>query len=443
MPVPLSPREGISLLDTAVQFCWQGTEDGFGYELQYVPVQTAYAHMPEAAVGPGKWFWRVRTMTNEGTFGQWSEVRSFTCRHSLRAVRRDVDVSAARPLFICHLHNHDEIDACWQSIPGVLRTHSVLRVERHTTGDLLKVREAAERCGVPIVIQLAGPHDSYGGRYARIPLADVEMIYQRFTQVKGTQIVEQSCQGGLARGHVTRYLIGMMRLAAGYGKVAVWGDGHWHGNNVWLDAAQHAELFHTMAECSEHVVPMWKMNCGWCPYAVQGAVYGLWAAGAVANWGIEPESWYWYEAGLGELGEPQKGSKEGRIEAFPATFWGQMVLTGLSGGATAYCFEPQDGIWSAPGSRRPPQDPPQRPRGPAGPAATAGRPGGRSAARVAARCSRATGAAGRGRGPGGRLCRRGRGPARGGCGLRQVGRRPALSPTAPFRAWFRAWPALY
>jgi len=354
--------DGMRLLDAAVQFCWRATEDGFGYELQYarredfsdarsVVMQNLhpadkYAHLPESFLSSGRWFWRVRTMTKEGIFGRWSPLRSFTTVTTFKTNDRELTISAEHPLFL--FFSGDEIVENWASLPEQLKPYVVFRVERHATEELIPLCELAEQHQIPLVIQLAGPHDVYSGKYARIPLSDVEYIFQRFSTVKGVQIVEQSCQGGLKQPRVTQYLMGMMRLAAAYGKVAVWADGHWHGNNIWIDAELHETLYRTMVECGEYIIPMWKMNCGWMPYAVQGAVFGMWVGGAVANWGVEPESWYWYEAGFREL-NVQYGFKEGDRGLCPSTFWGQMILMGLSAGAAVYCIEPPNAIWSAPG----------------------------------------------------------------------------------------------
>ncbi|MFH1006253.1 MAG: hypothetical protein V1800_01960 [Candidatus Latescibacterota bacterium] len=362
IPTPVSPADGISTLDKAVQFCWTSIEKGFGYELQIarkgdfsdaesVVMQnlepaTKRTHLPEKPLSSGDWFWRVRGMDGEGIFGNWSPVRSFTTRSASQQMPPERTISADHPLFI--LFCGDEIVENWESVPEHLKPHVVFRVEQHTTEELLPVCELAQEHNIPLLIQLAGPHDVYSGKYARIPLSDVELIYQRFPTVKGVQIVEQSCQGGLKQPRVIRYLMGMMHLAAAYGKVAVWADGHWHGNNIWIDASLHEELYRTMCACREYIIPMWKMNCGWTPYGVQGATFGMWAGGAVANWGIEPESWFWFEAGFREL-DKQVDFKNGAVDGCPAPFWGQMILMGLSSGAAAYCIEPPNAMWSAPG----------------------------------------------------------------------------------------------
>jgi len=86
---------------------------------------------------------------------------------------------------------------------------------------------------------------------------------------------------------------------------------------------------------------MWKMNCGWTPLLIHSVLLRLWLTGIVDYWGVEPESWYWFEAGYKNLGE-YYGFKKGDHKLLPKVFYGQMILLGAAFGATAYCFEPPE-----------------------------------------------------------------------------------------------------
>ena len=317
IPMLRSPVDGIQILCTSVQFCWGATEDGFGYELQYslaedfsdftsqvcqnLPVVDAHALIPEEPLSAGKWFWRMRTMTIDGVFGHWSPPRSFTAVSSCWKGKPELTVSKEHPLFLFYNWGGEGLAEEWQLVPERLKPYILLRIERPKTEDLVALCERTQVLGIPTLIQLVGPHDSWDGKGQRIPLADVEHILQRFSMVKGVIIVEQSCQGGLKQSRVMKYLIGMLRLVSFYGKIAVWADAQWHGNNIWIDAALNQEMYRAIQECGASLIPTWKMNCGWMPYAVQGPIFGLWMGGAVANWGVEPENHFWYEAGFHEL----------------------------------------------------------------------------------------------------------------------------------------------
>jgi hypothetical protein len=73
----------------------------------------------------------------------------------------------------------------------------------------------------------------------------------------------------------------------------------------------------------------------------------------VERWGVEPEAWYWFEARYRGLGEQVEEGKGGDWTMCPPTFWGQMILTGLAGGATCYCLEPSASLWEKDDPERP------------------------------------------------------------------------------------------
>ncbi|MFH1008973.1 MAG: hypothetical protein V1800_15980 [Candidatus Latescibacterota bacterium] len=360
IPALRSPIDGMKILCTSVQFAWGATDDGFGYELQYalkedfsdftshvfqnMPISDAHAVIPKERLTAGKWFWRMRTMTIDGVYGHWSAPRSFTAISSCRKAEPERTVSREHPLFLLYNWGGDDLDVEWAEVPEHLKPHILVRIERPKTEDLLALCERTQVLGIPTLIQLVGPHDHWDGKGQRIPLADVEHILQRFSTVKGVIIVEQTCQGGLAQPRVKDYLIGLLRMVSHYGKIAVWADAQWHGNNIWMDAQLDEEMHAAMLACGQSLIPTWKMNCGWMPYAVQGSTFGLWMEGAVDNWGVEPEVHFWYEAGFHELDE-QTSFKEGDGQFFPIPFWGQMALMGLSSGAALYSFEPPDSVW--------------------------------------------------------------------------------------------------
>jgi len=104
-------------------------------------------------------------------------------------------------------------------------------------------------------------------------------------------------------------------------------------------------LLDIFREHRQNVVPLWKMNCGQVPLSIHGAVLGYWAAGLVDQFGVEPEDWYWFEAGFGGLGEASGRLNGGDHEKLPPTMWGQMLLLGLASGASCFCLEPYTGIW--------------------------------------------------------------------------------------------------
>lgn len=82
--------------------------------------------------------------------------------------------------------------------------------------------------------------------------------------------------------------------------------------------------------------------------SIHGSLLALWLSGSVSNWGVEPENWYWFEAGFAEQ-NTQKWFKEGSPAKMPSSFYGQMLLLGIASGATVYVLEPPSAVWEAPG----------------------------------------------------------------------------------------------
>lgn len=363
VPVLLSPRTGITVSDVAVHFLWTACKDSRGYQIHYdqdpafsggvckmvisTEESNRYSYLPEQIPKEGKWFWRVRSLLFEGgKFGPWSETGSFNVVPVKPKQKPQMEISPDHPLFA--LLAGREVGAYWDSISPALRPYTALRVEERDGDDLIALCQEAQDKGVPIIAQLIGPHDVIGGTYGRIPLADVELLFQRFPVVKGVQIVEQSCQNGMANPVVPLYVKRLLPLAASYGRLFIWADGLWHGNNLWVDVLEDEDLFSTLVEYAPYFVPAWKMNCAWTPYLIQSCVLGIWLSGAAAQWGVEPESWYWHEAGFTKLNE-QYGFKEGELADMPPAFYGVMTALGISAGASVYILEPPNDFWSKPG----------------------------------------------------------------------------------------------
>ncbi|MCD6231537.1 hypothetical protein J7K28_02745 [Candidatus Aerophobetes bacterium] len=357
-----SPVEGMSVSNFAVHFLWHKVESWPNYELQYSQerdfskatslqiVDTMdiedLAYLPQGNFSEGKWFWRVRAIEEKGSGGKWSKISSFIVRDEASEKTRELKISPEHPLFV--LFSTGKISLDWGSLPQILKPYTVLRVEMSPLEKLIDICYVAQREGIPILIQASGPKDTtkwHQGRYNRVPLSFVEYIFQKFPIVKGAMIVEQSCQGGARNPLVVQYLSKLIKLVAEYGKVVIWADGRW-GNDVWAEASSNKILYELIKKHKEYLIPLWKMNCGLKPYLIQGNVFGLFLSNTVSNWGVEPESFFWYEAGFRDLNE-QRGFKEGVTNKCPSPFYGQMILLGLSAGATVYSLEPP--IWEKPG----------------------------------------------------------------------------------------------
>ncbi len=360
------PAQGSVVSPMAVHFSWYQTAGAVEYELQisrrrnfsahksfrvkppYLADQLPYLPEEERGLDPGGWSWRVRAINIAGQPGDWSMTGMFRVKEAAVVPRApELSLSPAHPLVVL-FGEGTRLAENWKSVPAELKPYTVLRVEALPTEELRKILATAQENQIPVVFQASGPHDYYGPISSRIPLAQIEQILVHFPVVKGVYICEQAFRVSAANNRIMmNYAQRLISLAAAYGKAVLWADGHW-GRNLWIDVGLNKSLLETMRKYHEYFIPLWKMNGALTPYSAHDAVFGFWVSRAVDNWGVQPERWYWYEAGFRKLGQ-QFWFKEGETGDFPPTFYGQMILLGLSGGACVYSFEPADDIWGRTG----------------------------------------------------------------------------------------------
>ena len=248
-PTPLSPKEDSLVHSLAVHFSWLPDDRAYKYLVQFSrdpnfsefyskripasPKSDKYACLPDKVLECGKWYWRVFSMDSEGKPLGVSETKSFTVYSRAETKKRELVISREHPLIILFSHSTPEhIVLNWESLPEDIKPYIVFRVEKNPIEDLLAVCDKAEDKEIPILVQVAGPHDVIGGIYRRITLTEVEEIFEKYSCVKGVQIVEQACQGGLREEKVRSYLLRLIKLAGLYGKTVVWADGHWYENRL-------------------------------------------------------------------------------------------------------------------------------------------------------------------------------------------------------------------
>ncbi|MCD6219794.1 DUF4962 domain-containing protein [Candidatus Calescamantes bacterium] len=383
-PVRLSsPQDSARLTDIALFFAWFNDRTCMPcvieYELQVArdrnfnkDVKTfkiiPYAadlsvYFPQKSLSEGKWYWRVRGINGERK-GGFSETRSFVINKSLTKKSPELRPSSENPLFIFRPHLSD-IVKCWKSIPQDIKPYSTLVVwsekQSPCTKYLLCYAELAKENNIPLILQVATACDILPlaePLYTTIPLSDIEYMFQKFPSVKGVFICER--QGSIESAPTgdykyfsprgLRYIKNLIELAAKHGKIVVWADGH-EFFSVWINAFLNKEFYETVRQNKEYLVPVWKMNQLYST-PVGSSLLGLWLSDTVENWGVEPESWFWFEAGFSKLGEVSL-TWCGKREDCPPTFLGQQVLLGMAGGATIFSTEPVSDVWESPGKFSP------------------------------------------------------------------------------------------
>ncbi len=370
VPRPFLPLDGQVVSDFALQFCWYDPsltpEERWQWlrgkvkrrrrfiievardakfkrvvlrervELAKPLFYSGEGWMPRRPLPEGRYFWRVAEVEN-GSFGPWSEVRSFRVEKGIEPKPPESVPSARRPLFIfvCYWPARvDDLLEMWRRIPEDLRPFCGIKlgwsarfIRSATPEDFLKVAEealsAADREGIPLFLHL-------------LPCL-AEHLLRQHPSLKGLTTCE------VARKWVNRPLrrkatLALVKLAAKYGRLFIWREPYW-GFDVWnyvnFEDEEAQEVFRKFGR---NIVLLWKMNSHDLPLLYQSHLLGWWLSGAICAWGTSCEVWYWKTAGYGRLGE-QVEAKRGDIRWFPPPMLGVQCLLGVVGGGAVHYFE--------------------------------------------------------------------------------------------------------
>jgi hypothetical protein len=363
-PDPISPTEEQEVTPPAADFLWSCPEPGqvVGYTLEWQREgeEAQRTHIteyfrsdarglwPPEWLSTGKYSWRVRAWSAAGLAGPWSNLMHFSVRAEDAPRPPHITPSAKRPLTILNLPG-GEVSAAWGLVPADLRPTFLFRdggPRPYVAGMLA----AAQAAGAPIALQVNGPHNIIAGRWDRLPLSLLEQWAHQYSDLRAFYICEQQVQGGMENPDVTGYLERLIALGQETGRPVFWADANW-GRNIWLDVEAHTDFTRFLKAHYGYVCPLWKMNGGDAPYLAPAGLLGLWLNRTVAAWGVQPEDYYWTEAGFTTLGT-QLGYKEGVRQDAPPVIYQDLALLGASAGAEVYSFEPT-GDFLAPAASHP------------------------------------------------------------------------------------------
>ncbi|GEM_PF-1642220 len=356
-PEPVSPAEGQEVTPPAGDFLWACPKPGSiaGYDLEWRRegesvrrmhiaayfTSDAQGFWPRRWLSPGKYAWRVRAQSSAGSLGPWSRMMHFAVRAEQAPQAPDVSPGVRNPLIILN-PTIDDAGSAWALIPRDVRPGFLFRVggSRESIATILAVAQAA---GTPIALQVNGPHDIIAGHWDRVPLALLARWARQYPALKAFYICEQQVQGGVDNPEVTGYLERLIALGRESGRPVFWADANW-GGNIWLEAEARPDFAEFLRANYGYVYPLWKMNGAFEPYLAPAGLLGLWLSQTVAAWGVQPESYYWTEAGFASEGV-QRGYKEGERRDAPLAVFQELALLGASAGAEIYSFEPTDDFW--------------------------------------------------------------------------------------------------
>lgn len=297
---------------------------------------------PPRVLPPGNYRWRVRAFNLLDEPGAWPAWIRFTVRAGSPVLPSDIAPSAANPFFLIDLETSDP-RPIWTRIPPDIQPHMLLRIGG-SIATVEQTLEVARPNHIPIALQVNGPHDIITGRWDRLPLTRLLDWARAFPNLKAFYICEQAVQGGIGNAEVRDYMRRLITIGSETGRPVIWADANW-GRNVWLDVVADGSFSGFLRRHRGYLLPVWKMNGGFVPYLAPAGLLGLWLSGTVSEWGVQPESWYWVEAGFGKLGV-QGGYKEGTRTDAPPMIFEQLALLGTSAGAALYSFEPGNDLLS-------------------------------------------------------------------------------------------------
>jgi hypothetical protein len=351
-PKPVSPAPNDTLSPAAADFFWltPAGDRPRAYDVEYqrrgAPAQRicvpAYFDSDAMRVSPRAWLadgpyqWRVRATDAAGASSEWSRWVPFRTQTESASAEPDLHPSANAPEFVVNIESTDP-QSTWRRLPPQVQAQTLIR-SGGSVEQAKNLLEKAETSNISIALQVNGPHDIVSGKWDRLPLSLLGQWARKYRSLRAFYICEQAVQGGIHNWEVRDYLQRLITIATDSGRVVIWADANW-GRNIWLDVAADAQFSSLLAKHRGVVFPVWKMNGGFVPYLAPAGLLGLWLRNVVAGWGVQPESWYWTEAGFGPVGT-QHDFKEGVREDAPAVIYQQLALLGASGGAVIYSFEP-------------------------------------------------------------------------------------------------------
>ena len=263
-------------------------------------------------------------------------------------------ISRQHPLVILYGPGTAELTVkCWQHLPGDIRPYCAVTMDpasldlKERLDSWSRSLREVQRHNIPIILQVAGDEPEW-----TTPLAGVEAMLKEFPCIKAIQVVEWRCGyytrfGGdleMAVPANLRYLAELLKLCARYGK--------------HLSLQLQADLAHlatdqlagplrqVFREYQDYVLP--QNEC--IPpsyYLAQAAACGLWLAGYCANWGMEPQ-WWWWTKGESYFIRPGVFGTEKELETDEdryARLYRAFIIEGALMGATVFSIEPPQDIW--------------------------------------------------------------------------------------------------
>lgn len=285
----------------------------------------------------GRWFARVREKAGD----RWSRTADFCIdmEHGRRPVKRRIN--AQNPWFTVFDYSEHEPAEVWEMLPEDLKAYTgmgLIASYKAKADQVIRYMMDEDAKGYLWHLGALGPHETQFGKYCITSLCEIEYVMQHSRNLVSTGFVEQYL-GTKDEGYWrNEYFFRLLALCAKYGIPFIYSDGN--RNNLELAAMIKRPFFmDKMREYSDYFIFSFKQNHAHGAYSCFGAILGAWMDGACCEIGVQPENWYWNDAGFRDRPGECHGYLQGNEQQITACMTAEMLLTGLSIGAAHYSCE--------------------------------------------------------------------------------------------------------
>lgn len=353
----LAPFQGQDLTDIALHFKWtktDGPHTEFVLEMadneRFADARVMEAViLSDAEVGyyfprreelpgcGGPWYARVREKSQE----TWSEAVKFgiDTEHGRKPLKRVI--SAENPWFTIFDYSGHEPGQVWEMLPQEMKPYvgiGLIASYKAKAEDVAGYMLREDAKGYLWHLGALGPHETQFGKYCITSLGEIEYVMQRAKNLVSIGFVEQYLGTKPESYWRNEYFFRLLALCAKYGFPFIYSDGN--RNNLELAAMIKRPFFmDKMREYSDYFIFSYKQNHSHAAYSCFGAVLGAWMDGACREIGVQPENWYWNDAGFRDRPGECHGYLQGNEQQISACMSVEMLLTGLSIGAAHYSME--------------------------------------------------------------------------------------------------------
>lgn len=250
------------------------------------------------------------------------------------ALRRPV--SDSNPMFMLTVANNQPqstVQNIYNSVPDDLKPYVVLSLYYEPITDsnarawINEQLTLCDQLGVKANAQIGN-----GWTGSSIDQAFVESLYQNHASFIGPLFAEL---------YGTKYatVANMLNLSAQYGGY-VFNVEYTNGGNGMLSAHSSSAMLSAMRAHPDNYIPIAKQTTNSRFHETEAITNGLWTSGLSGNWGVNPDTWTWWETGRGKLFAPEPGPRGANgykaLTTYPEAQLSEVMLQSALAGATVF-----------------------------------------------------------------------------------------------------------